>query len=406
MADGSLRAPEPGLDAETLIARAAALRPLLHAQQAEADKAGRYSEEVHQALVEGGLYRIMQPRMFGGYELEPAVFLKVIMQIAQGHPGAGWCYALAASHAYFLAAHWPKEAQAELFGPAGEFRAAHVVGPAGTLTRAEGGYIAEGVWPFASGIPVCTHMVAGGLAPGEGGGPPRHVFFVVPKEALEILPDWGEDRFMGMRASGSNSVKMDKVFVPDAHVIDVKMMHSSTAYPDGTPGTALHGNGMYLGVLVGWFNCEFGAILTGAARAALEEFKLIANRRPQVTNPMAKQAEDPFVQNTYGRALGLADAAEALTLAGGELYMQHCRRFERTGEPITEADSYQVWGLAQQACRLAGEAVEMLFHMSGASAGRSDNRLQRYFRDVEMYRLHIQAQPMFPTQRGAAGLLG
>ena len=395
---------EPGLTAETLVARAAALRPLLHAQQADNDRRGHYSEEIHQALDEAGLYRVMQPRMFGGYEMEPSVFLKAVMEISRGHPGAGWCYTLAASHAWVLAAHWPEAVQRELFGPNGDFRAAHVVGPFGNLMRVEGGYIAEGVWPFASGIPMSTHFIAGSLAPGADGGPPRHVFFIVPRGEIEILPDWGEGRFMGMQASGSNSVKLDKVFVPDAHIIDVTMMTSSAAFPQGSPGVALHGNPMFLGVLVGWFACEFGAIMTGTARAALDEFRDIARRRPQLMNPMAKQSEDPFAQNAYGRALGLADSAEALTLAGGELYMEHCRRFARTGEPITDADSFHVRGLAQQACRLAGEAVESLFHLAGASTGRSDSRLQRYFRDIEMYRLHIQNQPIFLTQRGAAAL--
>ena len=39
-------------------------------------------------------------------------------------------------------------------------------------------------------------------------------------------------------------------------------------------------------------------------------------------------------------------------------------------------------------------------HASGASTGRSDQPLQRYFRDIEMYRLHIQNQPNLPTARG------
>ena len=50
---------------------------------------------------------------------------------------------------------------------------------------------------------------------------------------------------------------------------------------------------------------------------------------------------------------------------------------------------------------MACECVEILFHAAGAGAGRRDQRLQRYFRDIEMYRLHIQSQPMLPTTRGA-----
>ena len=383
---------------ETLVERARAMRPLLYDQQAANDRLGRISDELQAAFMEAGFYRILTPRMFGGFELEPEVFLKVVMEIARGHPAAAWCFALAGSHAYFLASHWPEETQRELFGPDGDFRAAHVVGPAGTMTPAEGGYLVSGVWPFASGVPVSNHFIAGSLAPTPA-GPPRFVFMVIPREQLTILPDWGEDRFMGMRASGSNSVRADNVFVPERHVVDVHMMMAQAA-PDGSAGTRLHGNPMYLGVAMGWFHCEFGAILSGTARAALDEFEKIARERDILGKPGVKRIEDPFVQNLYGQTQGLVDAARALTLDGVRLYQEQCRRAIRDKAPITPRDTFEVWGLAREACKLACQAVEQLFHAAGASAGRHDHRLQRYFRDIEMYRLHIQNQPTIPTGRG------
>ena len=391
--------PEPGLTAETLVERAAAMRPLLRAQQEANDYRGHYSDEIHQAFEAAGFYRILQPRSTGGYELDPSVFLRVVMEIARGHPASAWCFTLAASHAYFIACHWPEEAQRELFGARGEYRSAHVVGPAGTMTPAEGGWIVDGVWPFASGVPVSTHFIGGSLAPQPDGGF-RHVFFVVPKESLTILPDWGGDRFMGMQGSGSNSVRIDKQFVPDRMVVDFNMMQSSEAFPEGTVGARLYGNPIYLGVLAGWFHCEFAAIMTGAARAALDEFEHLAQTKSILTDPTLKRIHDPFVQNLYGRALGLADSAESLTLSAVGLYAEQCARFGRTGQPITGKDSFKVWGMAREACKMGCETVEMLFHAAGASAGRRDQRLQRYFRDIEMYRLHIQSQPTLPTARG------
>ena len=392
--------PEPGLTEETLVARARALRPLLREQQAENDRRGHYSPELDQAFREAGFYRIMQPRMFGGYQLQPEVFLKVIMEIARGHPASAWCYTLAGSHGYFVASHWPEAAQAELFAPDGEFAAAHVVGPAGSMTAAPGGYIVDGVWPFASGVPVSTHFIGGSLAPAPDGSL-RHVFFVVPKASVEILPDWGEDRFMGMQASGSNSVRIDKLFVPEAMVVDARMMTTSEAYPQGTPGTALHQDPMYLAILIGWFHCEFAAIMSGTARAALDEFKDQSETKKMLANPQLTRSHDPFVQNTFGIALGLADSAEALTLAAVRLYQDQCVQAVRDGSVLPGTETFKVWGMARQACRMGCEAVEMLFHAAGASAGRRDQKLQRYFRDIEMYRLHIQSQPLLPTNRGA-----
>ena len=396
---GVLPQPEPGLTADAVIARAAAMRSMLREQQEANDRRGHYSDEVHDAFARAGFYRLLQPRMFGGYEFDPAVFLKVVMEISRGHPASGWCFALAGSHAYFVGSHWPEASQRELFGTQGEFRAAHVVGPFGSMTRADGGFIVDGVWPFSSGIPVSTHFIGGSLAP-QPDGTLKHVFFVVPKAHVAILPDWGEDRFMGMQGSGSNSVRLNQLFVPDRMVVDANMMLSSESMTDLTPGVHLHGNPMYLAVVIGWFHCEFGAITTGAARAALDEFSELARTKTMITNPQQKRIHDPFVQNLYARALGLADSAEALTLAAVELYTEQCRRAVRDRAPIKAIDSFKVWGMARNACVMACEAVEILFHAAGASTGRKDQRLQRYFRDIEMYRLHIQSQPTLPTMRG------
>src|ERR1700678_2121593 len=59
-------APEPGLTAETIIARAKALIPEIRAQADEAEKAGRHTAELDQKFVEAGFYRMLQPKRFGG----------------------------------------------------------------------------------------------------------------------------------------------------------------------------------------------------------------------------------------------------------------------------------------------------------------------------------------------------
>lgn len=136
-----------------LIARAAALKPLLRAQQAENDERGAYSPELHQAFVKAGLYRTVQPRMFGGYEFDIPTFYRAMLEIAHGHPSAGWCLTLCASHPFLIASHWSERAQRELFGPDGHFAAPHRVPPMGKLTPVEGGYRLTGKWDFCSGIP-------------------------------------------------------------------------------------------------------------------------------------------------------------------------------------------------------------------------------------------------------------
>jgi 3-hydroxy-9,10-secoandrosta-1,3,5(10)-triene-9,17-dione monooxygenase len=58
--------PEPGLTAAELLTRASAFCPMLRERQAEHEAPGSYAEEVHEAFLAAGFYRITQPRMFGG----------------------------------------------------------------------------------------------------------------------------------------------------------------------------------------------------------------------------------------------------------------------------------------------------------------------------------------------------
>ena len=244
--------PEPDLTPEALIARATALRPLLRAEQEENDARGHYSEALHRKFLEAGLYRTVQPRLFGGYEFDLPTFYRAMLEISRGHPGAGWCLTLCASHPFLIASHWPEQAQRELFGPDGHFAAPHRVPPLGTCTPVDGGYIVDGQWDYCSGIPYSTHFVGGAFVR-RPDAPPRQVHMVVPKAHCTVLDDWGGDASLGMQASGSNSVKVTNVFVPEHYVVDAGRGNFATpdTMKEGTPGTRLHGNPMYLGRLMG-----------------------------------------------------------------------------------------------------------------------------------------------------------
>ncbi len=384
-----------------LLSEAADIARQLRNEQDESDARGHYSDAIHRRLLEGGFYRILQPRMFKGFGTDCETYIRVIMELSRGHPSSGWCYTLASSHALILGSHFSEEAQRELFGSNGDFRAAYAAGPAGvpTFERGDGGYTVSGLWPFASGIPVCNYFL-GGAVIADDSNRLRAVTFAVPRESVTVLPDWGGEAGMGMQGSGSNSVLLEKVFVPDRHIIPSPVIRLSTeSLPDGTPGTRLHQEGLFLGLIFGWFSCEFGAILTGAARAACEEYERQLRTKPSFADPARMRMHEPELQRLFGEAMCRADAAEALTLSATRLYIEQCDRWMKTRAPITAEDTTKVWGTAREGCRAACDAVEMLFHSVGASVARRGERLQRYFRDVQMYRVHFQSQALTPVLR-------
>jgi 3-hydroxy-9,10-secoandrosta-1,3,5(10)-triene-9,17-dione monooxygenase len=203
-----------------------------------------------------------------------------------------------------------------------------------------------------------------------------------------------------MQASGSNSVQLKEVFVPDRHIAPNPIFRlSNEGLQDGTPGTQLHKEGLFLGMIFAWFSCEFGAIFTGTARAACEEYERLLRLKPSFLDPTQKRMHEGEFQRLYGEAMCRTDAAAALTLSATRLHMELCDRWMKTGTPITAHDTMRVWATSREGCRSACEAVEMLFRTIGASVVRRGDRLQRYFRDAQMYRVHVQSQAVNPMLR-------
>jgi 3-hydroxy-9,10-secoandrosta-1,3,5(10)-triene-9,17-dione monooxygenase len=392
--------PEPGLTADQMVERARALIPMLRTQQDEADALGRYTEEAHQAFKQAGFYRMLQPKMFGGYEFAFPDFLRVVMQIGRGHPGAAWCFTLTSSHPLVVGAHFPEAVQKEIFGPEGDFRAPHRAPPGGSWKRVEGGYVVSGRWSYSSGIPVATHFIGGGRIEAQDGQPERLVNFIVPKDEVTVLPDWGGGSSLGMEASGSNTVELKEVFVPDRRLFREDILVTSEGFgPDDGVGARLHGNPMYLGVVGGFFHVTFGGIYVGAARAALDDYEETARTTGAYRKPGVTRQHDIDTQIPFGQALTLTDCAEALTLQVAQICMDQCARAVRDGTPITVADTIRVWDMARRAVMMACEAIELLFRTSPVRAANRGQKMQRYLRDVQMYRIHPSSQPWLDAAR-------
>ena len=247
----------------------------------------------------------------------------------------GWCLTLGATHGAFIAAHWPEQAQIELFGADGHIVAPHrAAGPAGTCKRVDGGYVVDGTWNYCSGIPYATHFIANVMV-SDSGDPPEQVVFIVPRKEITILGDWGGDATLGMRASGSNSVAIKQAFVPAHHVIPAgAALWSATDVSEGTHGTRLHGNPMYLARMMGPYHASLVTTVVGAARAALDELEDIAKVRTTRFPPGLPWYQHVDVQRPFGQALMMTDTAEAILIKACEMYMDYCRRWAAGGYDV------------------------------------------------------------------------
>ncbi|MBT6290040.1 MAG: flavin-dependent monooxygenase, partial [Rhodospirillaceae bacterium] len=81
-------------DPAQLLESARALYPKLRERASQVEAARKISSDSFQEMKEAGLFRMTQPKAYGGAQLPYHVFCEAVMEIAQGCPSTGWIYAV------------------------------------------------------------------------------------------------------------------------------------------------------------------------------------------------------------------------------------------------------------------------------------------------------------------------
>ena len=370
-------------DVEALVGRAAAMRPKLIERQAATEERTFYDEEVHGDFLAAGFYRMLVPRRYGGLEVDIPTFLGVVMELARGCPSTAWCLCLAAGHALQVGALYDEEAQAEIFADP-DFRCPAVAAPAGAAARTDDGWLLNSTHPYSSGAPYATFYMGQTFVSGEHapGGGPLILLFVAPRDRWRMLDDWGDS--LGLKGSGSHSVRLENAVVPRHYGLENTWM-VDTDVSRGTPGYRLHGNPMYAGRTLSFFEMELASIMVGAVKGALDEYEQVLRSRKTQRPPIVERYLDPDYQRWFGLAVGRVATAEAALVRCAEQYMALCRRTAETGQPFTREDDLRLNMIARESLTMAWDAMEgQVFRTAGTSLARDGQRLQRIFRDTAM----------------------
>jgi 3-hydroxy-9,10-secoandrosta-1,3,5(10)-triene-9,17-dione monooxygenase len=132
----------------------------------------------------------------------------------------------------------------------------------------------------------------------------------------------------------------------------------------------------------------------GSVRAALDEYEQILRRTRNWVGPPILQMEDRSHQTAYGLATSLCDAAEMILLHTAEMHAEYSQRWADTGQPFSPLDETRLFGALQQAGRLTWRAMEQIWTNGPVDEAKAGARLQRYYRDLSMYRMHVSARPL------------
>src|SRR4051812_44674244 len=88
---------------DELLERARALLPSLRERAREAGELRRIPDQTIAEFRDAGFFRMLQPKRWGGLEVEPNTFFDVQMTVASACPSSAWVLGVVAVHSWQLA---------------------------------------------------------------------------------------------------------------------------------------------------------------------------------------------------------------------------------------------------------------------------------------------------------------
>ena len=374
---------------DELVGRARELIPVLRARAARHTAERRIAPETITDLRDAGLFRILQPARWGGFELDPATFADVQMALAEGDFSTAWVHGVVGVHAFQLALFDDRAAQ-EVWGEDPATLIASTYMPTGRAQPVDGGFRFSGRWKFSSGCEHCAWIFLGGLVGDPALGDYRT--FLLPRADFRIEDTW---HVVGLKGTGSQDILVEDVFVPAHRVHDL-----ADAYAGRSPGQTVN---------TGWlyqlsFPLVFGRTVTngciGALQAFLDAFRDYGAKRIGTTG--ASTARDPDAQLACAETLAAIDEMKATMHRNFEVQRAFAERGEQTPLDQRLLFKYQSAAVAERCLELAGK----LFRCLGGSGAYESQPFGRLYSDLIMARQHVSNQAPVSGRNLGATLLG
>lgn len=377
--ENSQAAPERPTPAE-LMERATAIVPALQLRAAETEQKRRISDRTMKELHAAGLFKILQPRSFHGFEYGLDTFVEIVMEIGRGCLSTSWVYAVMAQHQWMIGM-FPPQAQQDVWENDTAAIAASSFTPNGHLQPTAGGFLLSGVWTFASGCDHAQWFILGAKIPQEP-DPDKFEqgFVLVPRSIVTIEDNWN---VIGLAGTGSKKIVINESFVPGHRSLTVAEAASGTP-----PGARInHGPLFKIPFPAAISNCITTPAI-GNAQGALEEYiEALTEKRTQgaITGAGNKIAELPTIQLRVAEAAAAIDAARLLVIRGCRDTMAGVEGNRTLSTEIRVRNRRD----HAFAVRLATQAVDRLFESAGGRALQTGDSLQRRWRDAHAAAMHI-----------------
>ncbi|WP_407185199.1 flavin-dependent monooxygenase [Bradyrhizobium centrosematis] len=291
-----MNAPEETIAAESHAKATtwANLSPLLAEIRERRNEFGR-AQKISKEIIDGfrrvGVYRAMVAKRFGGDERTPADFCRLIERISEVDGSAGWVASFGDGARYLAAL--PDDTLRQVYANGPDVALAGAIFPLQSAKRCNGGFIVNGVWPFASGSPGADLIGVGITVEGDSTGDLQRVA-IIPAEKVTIRPNWD---VIGLQGTGSHDIVVSNVVVPE----EWTLIRGGSSTLDGPiyryPAVA--------------FAAQVHAIVgIGIARSAIDDVTTMAGSRASITGAPV-MAERGYVQLEIGKAEAMLRSARS-----------------------------------------------------------------------------------------------
>lgn len=362
--------------AATVQARVRDVLPGIAQRAARAEEIRRVPDETIAELVDAGVFRMLQPKRYGGSECEPAAFFRVVRSVAGACGSTGWVTSVVGVHPWQLGL-FPEGAQDDVWGSDPDVLLSSSYAPVGRLTEVEGGYQLTGRWSFSSG---CDHVgwaLLGALVVGEHGRPLDFLTVLVPRAEFMIHDVWDS---MGLRGTGSNDIEVTGAFVPEHRVLR-NYEHSQLR----GPGQRVNAGPLYKLPFGAVFTSAVTSPLVGAVQGCYDSYIVAMRDRIRLSLGGGRFAEDAFAQVAVARVASEIDAAMLqMDRNMTELYWSAA-----AGEQIPMELRLRTRRDQVRATERALGAADLLFKTAGGNSLRRGNPIERAWRDVHAGSVHV-----------------
>jgi 3-hydroxy-9,10-secoandrosta-1,3,5(10)-triene-9,17-dione monooxygenase len=359
-----------------LIARARAMIPAL-AKRALAQKARRgILPETIAELRAAGLLRVLQPKRWGGYEMELGTFYDIEIALAEGDMSAGWAFGVLGAVTWFLGLIDDRVAQ-EVWGNDRDVLICSSTMPAGKATAVDGGFRLSGHWRYASACEYCDWALLGGVVQG-GSAPLDWHFFIVPRRDYRTVDDW---QVAGLQGTGSIDIILDDVFVPACRAQRLQ------------DNFALHGAGQAVNTS-SLYRLPFGQIFVrGVSTAAIGALQAMLNAfvhygRGRVSRAGGRSADNPMVQLLCAETAAAIDEMHMTLQRNCSVLHDYARRAATPPLELRLRYKFQSSSVVERCTLLAAR----IFKATGAAGLSDELPFGRILADLMAARQHISNQ--------------